>query len=322
MKLHGNARTCPRSRRLLVRRVVDDGWALAAAAEAAGVSARTASKWVARFRVEGELGLVDRSSRPHCSPRATPPERVEAVVILRRLRFTAAEISQTLGMPLSTVSAVLSRIGLGKLSRLEPLEPANRYQRRHPGELVHIDIKKLAKIDGVGHRVHGDRGRQKRRRGAGRIGYEYVHVCVDDATRLAYAEVLADEKARTAVRFLRRARIWYRRHGVRIQRVMTDNGACYISALHAVACRRLHLKHLRIRPRRPRTNGKAERFIRTLLTGWAYGAIYATSRERATALDGWLYTYNHTRPHGSLGHQPPIRRLQALTANNVPGSYS
>jgi transposase InsO family protein len=322
MKLHGNARTCPRSRRLLVGRVLEQGWALAVAAEAAGVSPRTAAKWLARFRAEGEAGLVDRCSRPRSSPRQTPPDRVEAVTILRRLRFTAAEISQTLGMPLSTVSAVLSRIGLGKLSRLEPPEPANRYQRRHPGELVHIDIKKLAQIDGAGHRVHGDRSRQTKRRGSQRIGYEYVHVCVDDATRLAYAEVLPDEKARTAIGFLRRARIWYRRHGVRIQRVMTDNGACYISTLHALACRRLRIKHLRIRPRRPRTNGKAERFIRTLLAGWAYAAIYASSRERADALDGWLHTYNHTRPHGSLGHQPPTRRLQALTVNNVPGSYS
>jgi transposase InsO family protein len=322
MKLHGNARTCPRSRRLLVERVVEQRWAPAAAAEAAGVSARTAWKWVARFRAEGEAGLVDRSSRPHCSPGRTPPERVEAIATLRRLRFTAAEISQALRMPLSTVSAVLARIGLGKLSRLEPPEPANRYQRRHPGELVHVDVKKLARIDGAGHRAHGNRGLQKRRRGTNRIGYEYVHVCVDDATRLAYVEVLPDEKARTAVGFLRRARIWYRRHGVRIRRVMTDNGACYVSALHALACRRLGVKHLRTRPRRPRTNGKAERFIRTMLAGWAYGAIYATSRERTDGLDGWLYTYNHTRPHGSLGHQPPIRRLQALTLNNVPGSYT
>jgi transposase InsO family protein len=322
MRLHGNARTCPRSRRLLVMRVLEGGWAVTAAAEAAGVSARTASKWVARFRVEGEAGLVDRSSRPHASPNETPAERVQAIMILRRLRFTAAEISHTLGMPLSTVSVVLCRIGLGKLSRLDPPEPANRYQRPHPGELVHIDIKKLARIDGAGHRVHGDRGRQKKRRGHKRIGYEYVHVCVDDATRLAYVEVLPDEKARTAVGFLRRARIWYRRHGVRIQRVMTDNGACYLSALHALACRRLGLRHLRTRPRRPRTNGKAERFIRTLLAGWGYGAIYASSRERADALAGWLHTYNHTRPHGSLGHQPPIRRLQALTVNNLPGSYS
>jgi transposase InsO family protein len=322
MKLHGNARTCPRSRRLLVARVVEQRWALVAAAEAAGVSARTAWKWVARFRAEGEAGLVDRSSRPHCSPGRTPPEREQAVVILRRLRFTAAEISHTLGMPLSTVSAVLGRVGLGKLSRLEPPEPANRYERLHPGELVHIDVKKLARIDGAGHRVHGDRGRQKKRRGANRIGYEYVHVCVDDATRLAYVEVLADEKARTAVGFLRRARIWYQRHGVPIRRVMTDNGACYVSTLHAIACHQLGLRHLRTRPRRPRTNGKAERFIRTLLAGWAYAAIYATSTERTRALQGWLYTYNHTRPHGSLGHQPPIRRLQALTVNNVPGSYN
>lgn len=322
MKLHGNARTCPRSRRLLVGRVVEQGWALAVAAEAAGVSARTASKWVARFRAEGEAGLCDRSSRPCRSPTATSGERVEAIAILRRLRFTAAEISQALRMPLSTVSVVLQRIGLGKLSRLEPPEPPNRYQRRHPGELVHIDVKKLARIDGAGHRVHGDRGRQTNRRGAKRIGYEYVHVCVDDATRLAYVEVLADERATTAIGFLRRARVWYRRHGVRIQRVMTDNGACYLSTLHALACHRLRIKHLRTRPRRPRTNGKAERFIRTLLAGWAYGAIYATSRERTDALAGWLYTYNHTRPHGSLGHHPPIHRLQALTVNNVPGSYS
>src|SRR6185437_2366359 len=211
MKLHGNARTCPRSRRLLVGRVVEQGWALAAAAEAAGVSARTASKWVARFRAEGEAGLCDRSSRPRRSPTATSGERVEAIAILRRLRFTAAEISQALRMPLSTVSVVLQRIGLGKLSRLEPPEPPNRYQRRHPGELVHIDVKKLARIDGAGHRVHGDRGRQTKRRGAKRIGYEYVHVCVDDATRLAYVEVLADERATTAIGFLRRARVWYRR---------------------------------------------------------------------------------------------------------------
>ena len=322
MRLHANARTCPHSRRLLVARVVDEGWALTAAAEAAGVSARTASKWVARFRALGEAGLADRSSRPRSSPRETSSERVEAIAVLRRLRFTGAEISQALRMPLSTVSAVLTRIGLGKLSRLEPAEPANRYERRHPGELVHIDVKKLAKIDGVGHRVHGDRGQRKRRRGGKRVGFEYVHVCVDDATRLAYVEVLADEKAITAVGFLRRARAWYRRHGVRIQRVMTDNGACYLSTLHAVACRRLGLKHLRTRPRRPRTNGKAERFIRTLLAGWAYGAIYGSSSERADALPGWLYTYNHTRPHGSLAHQPPIQRLEALTVNNVPGPYS
>ena len=322
MRLHGNARTCPRSRRLLVRRVVDEGWTLGAAAEAAGVSARTAGKWLARFRAEGEAGLVDRSCRPRSSPRQTPPDRVHAITVLRRLRFTAAEISQTLGMPLSTVSAVLGRVGLGKLSRLDPPEPPNRYQRRHPGELVHIDVKKLARIDGAGHRVHGDRGRQTKRRGDKRIGYEYVHVCVDDATRLAYAEVLADERATTAIGFLRRARIWYRRHGVHIHRVMTDNGACYLSTLHALACRRLRIRHLRTRPRRPQTNGKAERFIRTLLAGWAYGAIYAASQERTDALAGWLHAYNHTRPHGSLGHQPPIRRLQALTVNNVPGSYS
>ncbi len=322
MKLHGNARTCPRSRRLLVWRVLDQGWALAAAGEAAGVSARTASKWVARFRAEGEVGLVDRSSRPRTSPTQTPSERVAVIRSLRVLRLTGAEISQALEMPPSTVSAVLSRIGLGTLGCLAVPEPANRYQRERPGELVHVDIKQLARIDGAGHRMHGDKGRQKTRRGANRIGYEYVHACVDDATRLAYVEVLTDQKATSAVAFLRRARVWYRRHGIRIQQVMTDNGSCYVSILHAIACRRLGLHHLRTQPRRPQTNGKVERFIRTLLGGWAYGAIYTTSAERTAALPGWLYTYNHTRPHASLRRQPPIRRLQALSVNNVPGSYS
>ena len=218
-------------------------------------------------------------------------------------------------MPLSTVSAILTRIGLGKLSRLEPPEPANRYERPEPGELIHIDVKKLVQIDGAGHRVTGDR-----RHSAKGIGWEYVHVCVDDATRMAYVEVLADEKGKTAVGFLRRAVSHFARYGIRVRQVMTDNGPAYRSALHALACRALGLKHLRTRPYRPRTNGKAERFIRTLLGGWAYGAIYGSSAERRAALSGWLDYYNRLRPHGSLSHQPPLVRLEALR-NNVPGSY-
>ena len=220
-------------------------------------------------------------------------------------------------MPLSTVSAVLARIGLGKLARLEPREPPNRYQRQRAGELVHIDVKKLARIGRPEHRAHGDR--PTRTRG---IGWEYVHVCVDDATRLAYIEVLEDEKAVTATAFLRRAVAHYRGYGIRVESVMTDNGSCYRGVLHAIACRMLGLRHLRTRPYRPRTNGKAERFIRTMLGGWAYGAIYTASAERTRALPGWLNFYNHQRPHGSLSHQPPIRRLEALIRNNVPGSYN
>ena len=317
MKLHGNARTCLHSRRLIVERVVEQGWTLTAAAEAAGVSVRTVSKWLVRFRADGVDGLLDRSSAPERVPLRTPEERVELVAALRRLRMTAAEIAETLAMPLSTVSAVLTRIGLGKLSRLEPAEPANRYERKRPGELLHIDVKKLGRIAGAGHRVTGDRRRQ-----AKGIGWEYVHVCVDDATRIAYVEVLEDEKATTAAGFLRRAVAHYRAHGIRVERVMTDNGSCYRAVVHALACKTLGLRHLRTRPYRPRTNGKAERFIRTMLGGWAYGAIYGTSQERHAALAGWLDFYNRRRPHGSLGHQPPLQRLEALTRNNLAGSYT
>jgi transposase InsO family protein len=325
MKLHGNARTCLHGRRLIVDRVLRQGWTLAQAAEAAGVSVRTVSKWLARFRAEGELGLLDRSSAPRLVPSRTPEERVELIAALRRLRMTAAEIAETLSMPLSTVSAVLSRIGLGKRSRLEPAEPANRYERKRPGELLHIDVKKLGRIRGAGHRVTGSRASQRGTRREGRrtgaAGWEYVHVCVDDATRLAYVEVLADEKATTAAGFLRRAIAHYRAHGIRVERVMTDNGSCYRGVVHALACKSLGIKHLRTRPYRPRTNGKAERFIRTMLGGWAYGAIYATSAERRAALPGWLDFYNRRRPHGSLSHQPPLQRLETLRRNNLAGSY-
>jgi transposase InsO family protein len=323
MKLHGNARTCLHSRRLLVARVLEQGWTLTAAAEAAGVSVRTLSKWLRRFREEGEQGLLDRSSAPRSLPHCTPQERVAAIACLRRLRMTAAEIAETLSMPLSTVSAVLTRIGLGKLSRLEPPEPANRYQKQRPGELVHIDVKKLGRIDRDGrHLRHNPRKPSLRRSSRRRIGWEYVHIAIDDATRLAYIEVLEDEKATTAVGFLTRALAFYAQHGIRVERVMTDNGPAYLSVVHALACRTLGLKHLRTRPYRPQTNGKAERFIRTLLGGWAYAAIYRDSNERRAALVGWLHFYNHRRPHGSLSHQTPQQRLETLTRNNLAGSYT
>jgi transposase InsO family protein len=324
MKLHANARTCPNSRRLMVDRI-GVGWSLAEAAEAAGVSERTAAKWLARWRAEGEAGLVDRSSAPRRVPARTPALRVEAIVALRRLRMTAAEIAELLSMALSTVSAVLRRAGLGKLSQLEPLEPPNRYERQRPGELLHVDIKKLGRIaSGAGHRVTG-RKHYNARRGPERaqrrtVGWEFVHVCVDDATRLAYAEVLADERGDTAAGFLRRAVAWFQTMGVTAERVLSDNGACYRSRAHAAACRELRLKHKFTRPYRPRTNGKAERFIKTLTQRWAYGAIYGSSAERTKALPGWLTHYNFTRRHGSLSHRPPAARLNEL--NNLAGNYT
>jgi len=324
MKVHANAPLGPKGRATMVGRVVEREWSLAEAAEAAGVSERTCSKWVRRYRAEGEPGLHDRSSAPKSIPHRTPDELVEAIAALRRLRMTGAEIAFCLAMALSTVSAVLTRIGLGKLSRLEPPEPPNRYERRRAGELIHVDVKKLGRIRGAGHRVTGHRASQKRTRVNGKrtgvAGWEFVHVCVDDATRLAYVEVLIDEKATTAVGFLRRAKAFYASHGITVERVMTDNGSAYRSTIHAFACRSMGLRHLRTRPYRPRTNGKAERFIRTMLGGWAYGPIYGTSTERTAALDGWLWIYNYRRPHGSLSHKTPIARLSEL--NNVPRSYS
>ena len=323
MNLHANAALSWTGRRRLCELVVDQGWTIAAAASSAGVSVRCARKWIGRYRLEGEAGLRDRSSRPRRVANCTPPERVEAIAKLRRLRFTAAEIAETLAMALSTVSGILTRIGMGRLGRLG-LEPAERYERERPGELVHIDVKKLGRIQGgAGKRVrdglrqHYNRtvsDRDGRRRQT--VGWDYVHVAIDDCTRLAYAEVLTDEKASTAIGFLGRALAFYQRHGVTGERVMTDNGSAYRSAIHALACRALGIRHLRTRAYRPQTNGKAERFIRTMLGGWAYGAIYGSSRERAAALDGWLWTYNHRRRHSAIGRQPPITRL-----NNLLGSY-
>ena len=326
MKLHANAPLGPKGRTIMVRRVLEEGITLMEAAEAAGVSARTAGKWVRRYRAEGEAGLLDRSSAPKHVHNATALERVEAIAALRRVRLTGPEIAEILEMPTSTVSAVLKRIGLGKLSRLEPTEPVRRYEKQRPGELIHIDVKKLGRISakGAGHRVTGKRNTEIKRRkgGALRTGWERVHVCVDDATRLAYVEVLPDEKATTAIGFLRRAIAFYRSHGVEVQRLMTDNGSAYVSVAHALACKALGIKHLRTRPYRPQTNGKAERFIRTMLREWAYAAVYGSSSERAAALSGWMERYNFRRRHGALGHRPPIARLRELNGNNVAGIYT
>jgi transposase InsO family protein len=323
MKLHGNAALSWHGRRRLAERVVIEGWTLKAAAEAAGVSVRCARKWVCRYHLEGESGLLDRSSAPRRVANRTPAERVEAIAALRGLRMTAAEIAETLQMALSTVSGILRRLGLGRLGRIG-LEPALRYERSRPGELLHIDVKRLGRIQGgAGKRMTGGikRNPDRRKLDAARverktIGWEYVHVCVDDYSRLAYAEVLRDEKAATAIGFLRRAVSFYRRRGISVERVLTDNGSAYVSALHALACRALGIRHSRTRPYRPQTNGKAERFIRTLLAGWAYGAVYGSSEERTHALDGWLWHYNHRRRHSALGRQPPVSRT------NVLGSYT
>jgi transposase InsO family protein len=319
MQLHANAALSLKRRARMVREVVEQDRSISEAAMSAGVSARTCRKWVRRFRSDGELGLLDRSSAPRHVANRTAERRVAVIAALRRLRMTGPEISEVLDMPVATVSGILTRIGLGKLGRLG-LEPAVRYERQRPGELIHIDVKKLGRIARPGHRVLGRQSAGGHHRRRYEQGWEYVHVAVDDATRLAYVEVLDDEKAVTAIAFLRRAVAFYARHAVTVERVLTDNGSAYRSAVHAIACRVLGVHHLRTRPYRPQTNGKAERFIRTLLGGWAYGAIYRTSSERTAALDGWLDYYNHRRKHAALGRKPPIARL--TERNNLLGTYS
>jgi transposase InsO family protein len=324
MKLHGNARSCPKSRMLLVDRVLVEEWSVAAAAAAAGVSERSVWRWLRRFGDEGEAGLLDRSCRPRWSPTRLRSAQVDAIRVLRVLRMTAAQIAEALGLALSTVSLWLKRIGLGKRSRLEPPEPPNRYQRRQPGELVHVDIKQLGRSStrGAGHRVVSHRASQRvpRDHKQGRrlkppTGFEYVHVMVDDHSRLAYAELLPTLTARDAVAFLRRAVGWFAERGVVIRAVMSDNGSAYIAHAHRQALAALGLKHLRIRPYRPRTNGKAERFIQTLLNEWAYARIYGSSPERAAAPPLFLDRYNFKRPHRSLGHKPPASRLTNVARN-------
>lgn len=322
MKLHANAGLSLNARRRMVCRVVEQDWSITKAALAAEVSEQTCSKWVKRYRDEGDAGLLDRPSTPHHVANRSDERTVQAIAALRRLRFTGPEIAEVLDRPLSTVSGILKRIGMGKLGRLG-IEPAERYERLVAGELIHIDVKKLGRIrGGAGKRVTGvpRNGRPSRtdRDGHRRLttGWEYVHIAIDDATRLAYAEVLTDEKATTAIGFLRRAVAFFNRHGMTVQELITDNGSPYISKIHAIACRALGIRHLRTRPRRPQTNGKAERFIRTMLGGWAYGAIYRSSTERTAALDGWLHYYNHQRRHQGIGRQTPTERL-----NNLLGTY-
>ena len=305
MNVHSLARTTPRSRALLVQRVVDEEQSVQATAAAFGVSRRTVYKWLARHRSGGHEALRDRSSRPSRSPWRLEPARVELVVRLRRCRQTSPQIARGLKMPCSTVARVLRRAGLHRLEYLQPPEPPRRYERRNPGDLLHIDVKKLGRIAGrVGHRIHGDRG--ARVKGA---GWEYVHVCVDDRSRLAYVEVLPNEQKLTTTGYLERAVAFYRRLGIRVRAVMTDNGSAYVSRMFAAACQALRLRHLRTRPYRPRTNGKAERFIQTLLREWAYARPYLHSWLRTKALRPWLRYYNHRRPHGALNGLSPISRL-------------
>ena len=305
MEIHGNARLLPRQRALLCERVRLEGWTVSESAESFGVSERTAYRWLARWDT-GDA-MTDRSSAPHRRPNKTSAE-VEAVVEqLRRLRWTATRIAGTLNMPTSTVCAVLARLGLNRRWRLGPPEPANRYCRRHPGELIHIDVKKLGRFDRPGHRVLG-RGRGRYDHGA---GWEFVHVAIDDTSRLAYVEIHDDEHPATSIGFLPRAIAFFASKGVTVQAVITDNGNPYRSDAHRIEVARLGIKHLRTRPHRPQTNGKAERFIQTMLREWAYERAYPSSLDRRRALLPWLDYYNSQRPHSALGHKTPITQLTA-----------
>jgi len=312
MNIHKNARLTPLGREHVVRDVLS-GQTPEAAARAAGVSRRTVHKWVARFEAEGFDGLKDRSSRPHRLYRPTPAAIVEQVEALRRQRWTGKQIAAELGISPATVSRILRRLGLNRIAALEPAEPVRRYERQHPGELIHIDIKKLGRFERTGHRVTGRRTGIATSRGS---GWEYVHVAIDDASRIAFSQILPDERKESAVAFLEAAVAYCASLGVTVERVMTDNGACYRSKAFRKACRDLGLKHIRTRPYTPKTNGKAERFIQTALREWAYAQAYDTSAMRAAELPFWLHRYNWHRPHGSLKSKPPISRL-ALSENNL-----
>jgi transposase InsO family protein len=307
MNTHKNARTTPFGRAVMVRRVLEDGWSVAAAAAAFEVSTRTVRKWLTRFQTEGLPGLQDRPCRPKLVANKLAAPWIGMIDQLRRdYRMTAQEIGERLQLPRSTVAGHLARRGLGRLSRLAPSEPARRYNRTRAGELVHLDVKKLARFRRIGHRITGDR-----RHGSDGAGWEFVHVAVDDASRLAFVEVLPDEKRQSVTGFLVRALRWFKSVGIRVERVMTDNGAGYVSRLFRKACRLLRLRHLRTRPYTPKTNGKAERFIQTLLREWAYALPYHSSDTRAADLPRWLRHYNHERPHASLARQTPTAWLQA-----------
>ncbi len=313
MNVHKNARLTARGREAMVRRVIEGGQTPRAISEAVGVCPRTVRKWLKRYRAEGSAGLQDRSSRPRRLYRPTPQPVVARVEALRRQRLTGQAIAVEVGVSPATVSRILKRLGLNKLSALQPAEPVRRYEREHPGELIHIDIKKLGKFNRVGHRITGDRTGQSNSRG---IGWEFVHVCIDDASRIAFSTVMRNERKGCAVTFLKAAVAYYASLGVTVERVMTDNGSCYKSFAFRKACKRLGLRHIRTKPYTPKTNGKAERFIQTALREWAYARAYDTSRQRAAELPFWMHRYNWHRPHGSIGSMPPISRL-GLTGNNL-----
>ena len=313
MNVHKNARLTAHSRAELVRRVLDEGQAPWAVAAAFGISLKTARKWVARFKAEGAAGLQDRGSRPRRLHRPTPPAVVMRIEALRRRRFTGKQIAAEVSVSPATVSRVLRRLGLNRLRDLDPAEPIRRYERENPGDLIHIDIKKLGRFERVGHRITGDRRGQSNGRG---VGWEFVHVCIDDASRVSFSQILPDEKKRSAVAFLKASVAYYNSLAVTLTRVMTDNGSCYRSKAFARACKRLKLRHIRTRPYTPKTNGKAERFIQTALREWAYAQAYDTSDQRADELPIWLHRYNWHRPHGGIKSMTPISRL-GLTGNNL-----
>ena len=316
MDIHKNARLTPHGRAWIVRQV-ESGQTPKAVAEAAGVCPRTVRKWVARYLAEGAAGLADRSSRPRRLYRPTPQAIVDRVAVLRRQRLTGQQIALETGVSPATVSRILKRLGLNKLKALDPAEPIRRYEREHPGELIHIDIKKLGRIDGIGHRITGERRGQSNRRARGEgLGWEFVHVCIDDASRIAFTQIKPDEKARSAVPFLKAAVAYYASLGIKVARVMTDNGSCYKSFAFARACKRLGLKHIRTKPYTPKTNGKAERFIQTALREWAYATAYTHSNHRTADLPRWLHRYNWHRPHAGIGAKTPISRL-GLSENNL-----
>jgi len=317
MDIHKNARLTLHSRAEVARRIVVERQSPKAVAEAFGVCVRTVRKWVERFRTEGQAGLRDRSCRPHRVYRPTPAAVVAQVEALRRQRYTGKQIAIELAISPATVSRILRRLELNNLAALEPAEPVRRYEREHPGELIHIDIKKLGRIDGVGHRITGDRRGQSNRRGRGEgLGWEYVHVCIDDASRVAFVQVMPTERKESSVAFLKAAVAYYASLGVSVARVMTDNGACYKAFDFRDACRDLGLRHIRTKPYTPRTNGKAERFIQTALREWAYAKAYTHSDGRTAELPIWLHRYNWHRPHGSLKAKTPISRL-GLTEDNL-----
>jgi transposase InsO family protein len=314
MDTHKNAPLTPKGREMMVRAVVDYGLSKAATARQFNTTAKAVAKWVDRFRNEGVNGLRDRSSRLLSSPSQTAPATCAAVEALRRQRHTAKQIAAEVGVSPATVSRILRRLGLNRLSSLEPAEPVRRYERERPGELIHLDIKKLGRIGSVGHRITGRQtGTVNRHLG---IGWEFVHVCIDDASRVAFSRVMKDQRKESAVAFLQAAVAYYFSLGVKIERVMTDNGSCYRSRAFAHACKRLRLKHIFTKPYTPKTNGKAERFIQTSLREWAYARAYNTSDERTAELPRWLHRYNWHRPHGSIGSKPPISRV-GLAGNNL-----